>query len=264
MDIESFRGSWALVTGASSGIGREYARALARSGLKLILVAQNRDELEKTAIEMRAIGAPDATFCAVDLSVTGAGRTVYAFAEESGAHVRFIVNAAAVGKWGRFELADSSFYENMLQVDIAALVTLTREFFPHLASFPSSVVVNVASGAAFQPVPYMNAYAAAKAFVLHFSLALFFEWEIYGIYVQTLVPGPTATNFDERAGAYASALKRRDSPEKVVAASLAHLAARTPLVDAAGGTYMQRFFAGVFPIRFVLKKVARMFQPPGE
>jgi short-subunit dehydrogenase len=123
-------------------------------------------------------------------------------------------------------------------------------------------VINVSSAAAYQPVPFMAVYAASKAFVQSFSQALHGEWKEHGILVQTLVPGPTATEFDAKAGAYESALTERDAPADVVRAALAGLERDVPVVNAAKGTYKQRVFAGLAPHAMVIREVGKMFRPP--
>jgi uncharacterized protein len=148
-------------------------------------------------------------------------------------------------------------------LNTAAMVSICHHFLSDLTSFPTSAIINVSSPAALQPIPFMAVYAASKAFVHSFSQALYGEWSERGVRVQTLCPGPTATEFDARAGAYESALKeKRGSPEAVVKASLSHLAEDSPLVVTAKGTYKQRFFASLFPAKAVIRTVGKMFRPP--
>jgi len=174
------------------------------------------------------------------------------------------VNNAAFGRWGRFEAAPRATYHEMLQANIVALVELTHAFLPDLAAATPSAVVNVASAAAYQPVPFMAVYAASKAFVMSFSQALYGEWKERGVLVQTLVPGATETEFDQVAGAYASAITTRGSPVKVVQDSILALERGNPIALNARGTFKQRFFAGLFPPQFVIAQVAKMFRPPTE
>ena len=134
-------------------------------------------------------------------------------------------------------------------------------FYPDLVANTPSAVINVSSQAAFQPVPFMAVYAASKAFVQSFSQAIYGEWQEKGIEVQTLVPGPTKTEFDEKAGAYDSALSYRDEPEKVVDISLKNLGHGSPVVSPVN-TYKQRWFAGTFPSAMIIKTVKKMFRPP--
>jgi hypothetical protein len=145
----------------------------------------------------------------------------------------------------------------------AAPLALCAEFLPSLRGYPESLIVNVSSPAAYQPVPYMASYAAAKTALQHFSLALYQELKGTGVLVQTLVPAPSQTEFDDRAGAYQSGVGDvRRPPEEVVAACLANLDTERPLAGNAKGLYKQRMFAGLFPVRMVLAMVAKMFKPP--
>lgn len=263
MKLAEYRESWALVTGASSGIGREFARQLAAAGLHLVLVARRGPLLDALAAELAERHRIRTRIVVADLARPEAAADIRRTLAAEGIRIRLLCNNAAFGRWGRFEAASASTYQDMLQVNIGAMVGLSHAFLPDLTSFPSSVVVNVSSAAAFQPIPYMAVYAATKAFVLHFSQALHGEWKDRGVLVQTLVPGPTETEFDSTAGAYASALTTRDPPAKVVRDSLAHLATAAPLALSARGTLVQRLFAGLFPARIVIREVGRRFTPPG-
>ena len=264
MRLEALRGEWALVTGASSGIGREFCAHLAAAGLNLVLVARRRDRLAAVAAAAREAHGVDSLVVEQDLSAPTAAADIHAATSARGVRVRLLVNNAAFGHWGRFESTPAETYRRMVAVDVTALVELCHAFLPQLAAAPPSAVINVASPAAYQPVPYMAGYAAAKSFVLSFSQALHGEWGPRGVLVQTLVPGPTETEFDAVAGAYASALKGRGAAEDVVRASLGGLERGDPVVVAAKGVFKQRFFAGLFPPRLVIREVAKMFRPPED
>ena len=200
----------------------------------------------------------------LDLSAPDtAGRIAEGVAQE-GIGIRLLVNNAAFGRWGRFESWSEKDYRDMLQTNVASLVALTQRFLPALAARTPSAVVNVTSAAAYQPVPFMAVYAATKAFVMSFSQALYGEWKDRGVLVQTLVPGPTETEFDRAAGAYASAIKGRGSPVDVVHDCLSALEHGDPVALNAKGTFKQRFFAGLFPPRVVIAQVAKMFRPPAD
>lgn len=260
----TWRGDWALVTGASSGIGREFALQLAAAGLNLVLVARRREVLDALAQELREKYQIEILVVGVDLTRPNAPTTVFAQVSQAGVRVRLLVNNAGAGRWGRFETVSVENYERVLQLNNQALVGLCREFFPSLSFFSRSAVINISSQAALQPVPFMAVYAASKAFLHSFSLALYEEWKKHGIYVQTCVPGPTATEFDEKAGAYASDLGERHAASQVVAKSLRSLASDEPLVTSAKGIYKQKIFNALAPSKFVLKEVAKMFRPLNE
>jgi short-subunit dehydrogenase len=262
MKLSDLKGHWALVTGASSGIGAEFAGQLAAAGAHLVLVARREERLRTLADTLRASHGIDVRVIALDLADAGAPARLKAALAQDGIRVRLLVNNAGAGKWGRFEATGAADYAALDALNMSALVSTCRLFFDDLCSFPGSAVINVSSAAAYQPVPYMAVYAASKAFVQSFSQALHGEWKEHGILVQTLVPGPTATEFDAKAGAYESAVVERDAPAAVVRAALDGLARGVPVVNAAKGTYKQRFFAGLFPPAMVIREVGKMFKPP--
>ncbi len=190
----------ALVTGASSGIGLELARAAAADGFDLVLVARNREALERLAEELRAAHGVAARVLAADLADPAAPRKIVAELEAAGVCVDALVNNAGVGTWGRFDELDPEGELRTLQVDILALTHLARLFLPGMVRRGGGRVLNVASTAAFQPGPLMATYYAAKAYVLSFSEALAAELAGTGVTVTVLCPGPTRSDFQRRAG----------------------------------------------------------------
>lgn len=263
MNPASLAGAWAVVTGASSGIGLEFARQLAQRGLHLALVARSSGRLDELAGELATRHAVRTLPLSLDLGLPDAAARLRAALDAEGIRPRLLVNNAGVGRWGRFEGADLAVHHCIAAVNALATLELCRVFLPELAEQAPSAIVNLSSPAALQPMPYMATYAASKAFVHSLSLALHEEWRDRGVYVQTLVPGPTATDFDRRAGAYASAIgAKRAPPGAVVDAALRAFADELPLVTAASGTYGQRLFAGLAPTRFMLRKLGTMFRPP--
>jgi len=151
----------------------------------------------------------------------------------------------------------------MVTLNAVTPIVLCRLFAEDLLSHGSAAVINVSSPAVFQPIPYMAAYAASKCTLHNFSLALSEEWREKGVFVQTLLPAPTATEFDVKAGAYGSALgAEREAPAVVVLLSLSALERGSILVSSTKGLFIQRMFGGVFPAAVVLRKVAGMFRPP--
>ena len=264
MNTADFRGHWALVTGASSGIGSEYALQLAAAGINLVLVARRLDKLDALATELGKRHEIQVLTLARDLSQPGAADMVQNEVEAEDVRIRLLINNAAFGRWGRFENGDVQEYERMFILGCAAPAALCRVFFHHLRGFDGSAVINVSSPAALQPVPFMAAYAASKTALHHFSLALHEEWKRYGVLVQSFLPAPTDTEFDTKAGAYSSALVGRRPPADAVRTSLIGLERGEPMVSSAKGLWKQRFFNGLFPPRLVLREVAKMFKPPNE
>lgn len=262
MRLLEWKGSWALVTGASAGIGREFAMQFAAAGLNLVLVARRGALLEALAQDLRGRHGVDVICIARDLSSPDGPIGVHARLHEVGVKIRLLCNNAASGRWGPFEDATADVYSRMVLLDVSAPVVLCRLLLSDLTSHPSSAIINVSSQAAFQPVPYMAVYAAAKAFIHSFSLALSEEWKDKGVLVQTLVPGPTATEFDQNAGAYPSTIRGRGSADRVVRDAIKHLTRNDVLALNAKGVLRQRLFAALAPPALLLKTVGRMFRPP--
>jgi uncharacterized protein len=262
MKLAEAKGHWALVSGASSGIGREFAIQLAERGVHVVLVARRHDRLEALATELRERFSARVCVIAADLTRRCIVDEVKARLAMEGIRIRILCNNAAFGRWGRFEETPPELYQEMIELNTTMVVKMCHAFLDDLSSFPSSLVINVSSPASYQPVPYMAVYAASKAFLQSFSQALHGEWKDRGVLVQTLVPGPTESEFDTTARAYESALVKRGMPGDVVRASLARLDSRHPVISSAKGIYKQRFFAGLFPPSMVIREVGKMFTPP--
>jgi len=190
----------ALITGASAGIGLEFALRLAERGYDLILVARRRDLLDELAARLRAARADiRAEVIAADLSGAAAPANVAAEVARFGLSVDLLVNNAGFGTHGHFEALSPEREHEEIALNVDALVALTHAFLPAMLERGRGGVINVASTAAFQPVPYMAVYAATKAFVRSFSEALYDEVHARGVHVLALCPGPTATEFFDTA-----------------------------------------------------------------
>lgn len=215
----NFLGQTTLITGASSGIGAAFARALAGRGSHLVLVARRLDRLEALADELQRLHAVRVTPLAVDLAVPGAGRTLAALIQERGLQVTSLVNNAGFGTDGPFHQEDPDRLTDELNVDVTNVVDITRAFIEPLRAAGTGVLVNVASMAAYNPIPGMAVYAAAKAFVLNFTEALWHESRPTGLRVLALAPGLTRTEFFDVLGSdgYRG---RHQTPEQVVQTAL--------------------------------------------
>ncbi len=190
----------ALITGASSGLGVEFARQLARERYSLVLTARREDRLKGVAEEAKRLGAPDARVIASDLSSSNAARALHQKLVEENVAVDFLVNNAGFGTHGRFTNLPLERELEEIELNIASIVALTHLFLPAMVERRRGTIINVASTAAFQPVPFMATYAATKAFVLNFSEALAYEVRASGVTVTALCPGPTRTEFQAVAG----------------------------------------------------------------
>lgn len=219
MSAVDFRHHTTLVTGASSGIGEAFARALAARGSDLVLVARRLDRLQALADELERRHGVRAVAIAQDLGVPAAGRALAAATAERGLQVTSLVNNAGFGTDGPFHEEDPTRLGEQISVNVASLVDITHAFIAGLRADGTGVLVNVASMAAYNPVPGMATYAATKAFVLSFTEALWHESRPTGLRVVALSPGLTRTEFFDVLGgdAYAGSYQ---SPAEVVEAAL--------------------------------------------
>ena len=210
----------ALVTGASSGIGEAIARSLALRGASgLVLAARSAERLEALAREIRAAHGTAVAVVPVDLSDPDAPGRLKAETDRRGLTVDLLVNNAGFGSHGPFEARDPRREADMVAVNVAAVVGLTRAYLPGIVAVGRGGVLNVASTAGFQPTPYMTTYGATKAFVLSFTEALWAEMRDQGhrgVRVCCLCPGATATEFGANVGAARGKFER--VPESTAAA----------------------------------------------
>jgi uncharacterized protein len=190
----------ALITGASSGIGEQFAYTLAREGCGLALTARREDRLQAVAAQARSLGAPAVDVFPADLSQRPAPAQLYRAVVSAGLNIDLLVNNAGFGTRGRFDHLALEREIEQIDLNITALVALTHLWLPEMIAARRGTIINVASAAGFQPVPYMATYAATKAFVMSFSLALHHELEGTGVGVMALCPGATRTGFQAVAG----------------------------------------------------------------
>lgn len=185
----------ALITGASAGLGVEFARQLSKRGHRLVLAARRKERLEALAKELG-----NARAVAIDLSKKDSAAKLLADVEANGETVDVLVNNAGFGLIGRFAELDAKRERQMIDLNVGALTDLCRAVAPQMIARKSGGILNVASTAAFQPGPKMAVYFATKAFVLSLTEALHEELKPYGIHVTCLCPGPTRTEFGDVAG----------------------------------------------------------------
>jgi short-subunit dehydrogenase len=208
---------WAVITGASTGIGYEIAKCFAADRFNLILVARNKARLEEVAKEFKEAHGIASAVVAEDLAQSSAAGRIFEAA--AGKRISALVNNAGFGTQEAFAESDLKTALDMMHVNMDALVQLTRLFLPPMLEQKEGRILNVASTAAFQPGPFTNIYYATKAFVFSFSVALAEEIRDSGVTITTLCPGYTCTEFHERAGIERSGrLVRMMSAEKVAVA----------------------------------------------
>lgn len=254
----------ALITGASSGIGRSFAQILAGREMSVILVARKLDALRLLADEISSQHGVRVELIQADLSREQTVSQIAAEVDRRGLSVDLLVNSAGFLTHGHFETISAAREHDEIMVNITAMVDLTHAFLPGMLNRREGGIINVASIAGFQPIPYMAVYAASKAFVISFSVALREECRDRNVRVLTLCPGTTDTPFFETAGAPEAALGRKRSPEQVVATALRGLEqGRSLIVDGKingllshGPRFIPRWLAA--------KLAGRAVQPRGE
>jgi uncharacterized protein len=191
----------AVITGATQGIGRALAEEFARGGHALLLVARDEAKLAETARALSQAHDVEVRFLACDLSAPEGCADIEEALRRFGLYADFLVNNAAIMTAGFFQDQDLDKLGRLIDLNVRAVVDLTRRFLPGMLARRSGGVLNVASVEGFMPVPYQATYAAAKAFVLSFSRALAYETMYTGVRVSVLAPGTTATGLHAKAGA---------------------------------------------------------------
>lgn len=256
---------WALVTGASSGIGAEFARQLAARGMHLVLVARRKELLDELATELHAKHATRCEVVACDLSQPGETASLVAKLDRRGVSVELLVNNAGFGIVGEVDDSDVDRLLEMIRLNVAAVTELTYRLLPAMLQNGHGAIVNLSSLSGFQPVAYMPVYAATKAFVLHFSEALAEEVRSRGITVLAVCPGVTRTAFFDAAGAPGWLQKHRShSAERVVRTALWALERRRQVIVIGWWNFLLTLIVRLTPRRRVVKESTRFFRPRGK
>src|SRR6202050_1947649 len=221
--MKDWAGKWALVTGASAGIGREIAIQLASGGTNLVLTARRRERLDELAAELRAKNSISAEVFTANLGDPEAPTAIFNFTRDRGITINLLVNNAGFGAYGPFHQSEVTRQLSMVQVNCSAVVHLTHLYLPGMVERRRGDILILASTAAFQAVPYIATYAATKAFDLFFAEAIAEEVRQFGVRVCALCPGSTQTEFHEVAGQPDRILRKQETAEKVARGGLAEL-----------------------------------------
>jgi uncharacterized protein len=259
----AFQGKWALVTGASAGIGEALAVELAASGANLILTARRADRLEALAQRLGNEYKIQTQVVAADLADPAAPQQLFDATEGRGTAIDVLINNAGFGYYGEFVTGDPAWQRAMVDVNCTAVIDLTRLFLPKMVERRRGYVMIVASTAAYQPVAYMATYAATKAFDRMLAEALAEETARFGIKVSALCPGPTESEFGKVAGSPAAASSGRgfQTAEEVARRGLEGLVRGKhwvlPSFANGASVFIQRFV----PRRLITGAAERMFRP---
>lgn len=249
-----------LITGASSGIGEEFARRYAAQKKDLVLVARSQDKLNKLAKEFTSQHGIRVTVFALDLSEPDAAERLWEETNRAELEIDVLVNNAGFGTSG--DVADESpeRLEQEVRLNCLTLTGLTARYLPAMRERKNGTIINIASTAAFQPLPHMAVYGATKAFVLSFTEALWAETRKDGIRVLAVCPGPTDTSFFEIAGQSATVGKMRSTRQLLDSTLQALKTTKPSFVDGLGNAVVARLVTRVVPKRAVMAIVDQAFQ----
>lgn len=253
---------WALITGASSGIGAEFARQLAARGMHLVLTARRADLMEELAAELSAKHATRCEIIPVDLAEPGAVKKLLQEIQQRGLTIQILVNNAGFGVVGEVDEAPVERLLEVIQVNVSAVVELTYRLLPDMLARNSGAIINLSSLSGFQPVAYMGVYAASKAFILHFTEALAIEIRRRKVALLAVCPGVTRTPFFDIAGAPGWLQKHSSqSAEEVVKTALKALRRRRMVIVPGWRNWLLTLLVRFVPRRRVVKESMRFFRP---
>lgn len=255
--MKSINGKVALVTGASSGIGEAFAYKLAEMGAVLVLTARREDKLKELALKLNTLYKAKVYVFTADLSKKEAPQQLYNQILNSDLTIDLLINNAGYGKWTNFLDETIEEYDDMLELNINALVKLTHLFIPAMLKKGSGGIINVASTGALQPCPYVGVYCASKSFVLAFSEALYGEYHKKGLIITALCPGNTNTGFQSIAKANTQGMSA-DLPETVAEVGIKSMLKGKSFKIVGFANYLTSFIPRFFPRKTVINIVSNM------
>lgn len=260
--LDAYADRWALITGASSGIGAEFARRLAAHGMHLVLTARRKELLEKLADELHTRHGTKTEIIIGDLTDPAEPQRLCDAISAKGIQIELLINNAGFGWVSTVDEAEVSRMKQLVQLNIASVTELTFLLLPAMLLRGHGGIINVSSVAAFQPVAYMPVYAASKAFVLHFSEALWAECRDRGVTVTALCPGTTQTDFFDVANVPGWLKKHEFStPEQVVKSALKALERRKQIAIPGWRNRLIAFSVRMARRKMVVLQSMRFFRP---
>ncbi|HUO33766.1 MAG TPA: SDR family oxidoreductase [Candidatus Acidoferrum sp.] len=259
--IKTWAGKWALVTGASAGIGWALAEELAAGGTNLVLTARRAERLEKLATELADKHKIQARVVVADLTKMQGADDIFAFTSNSKLTIDLLVNNAGFGAFGYAHEIPAATMAEMIQVNCTAVVQLTRLYLPQMVARRSGSILIVASLAGFQGVPFNSVYAATKGFDLLFAEGIAEEVRPSGVKVCALCPGPTTTEFQQVANQPDRAFRVAETAEKVARVGLEALVKGKSFVVSGGMNRFMMEAERIAPRRFVTRMAANMMKP---
>jgi len=259
--VKKWAGKWAVVTGASAGIGLEIARQLAAAGVNLVLTARRVDRLQAFASEFSSKYGVKVEACAADLTQLSAPEEILTFTKERGIEIDLLVNNAGFGAFGQIHEVEMPRLADMIQVNCTAVVALTRLFVPAMIARRNGDVLIVSSVAAFQAVPFHSAYAATKAFDLLFAEGIAEELRPLGVRVCALCPGSTTTEFQSVADQPDRSFRSPETAEKVARVGLEGMARGKTCVISGRKNWLMVQTERLASRRFITRMAANVMRP---
>ena len=253
---------FAVITGASRGIGAEYARALAVQGYDLLLVARDSTRLETLRHELHRVYQREIWTESLDLSQPQAAETLYNLARSYRTEVSLLINNAGFGLYGHFVEMPLSTIQEMLQLHINTIVESIRLFLPAMLAGKQGAIITVASVAGFFPIPHITEYAATKAFLIAFSEGLARETRNQGVTIQVCCPGFTDTDFHQSAGHQPKHVFFAQSPQQVVQISLQALQSKRILVTIGWQGRLALWVSKMIPHTIMMAIAGKAVKPP--
>ena len=262
--ISDYADRWGLITGASSGIGAEFARRLAGRGMHLVLSARRRERLESLAAEIHTAHGSRCEIIPADLAERDAPRRLLEEIGRRGITLDVVVNNAGCGHRAEIAHTDLVRIMELVQVNVAALTEITYRVLPGMMERGQGAIVNVSSVGAFQPIAYLGAEAASNAYVLHFSEALWAEARERGVTVMALCPPISLAGRDEQNDSAAAAAHAADeqSAQEIVRVALKALERRRQYVITTWWNYLLAHLVRFANRRMVVRESMKYFRPP--
>ncbi|NUU77314.1 SDR family NAD(P)-dependent oxidoreductase [Paenibacillus xylanilyticus] len=252
---------WALITGASSGIGQAFALEMASKGNHVVLVARSESKLKQLAERIERTYKVKAEVIVSDLSEAHSPQQIYDECKNRGIQVDTLINNAGFATHGRFEQVEGARQQEEIMLNVLAVMNMTHLFLPGMLRKRNGTIINVSSTAAFQPDPYMAVYGATKSFVLSFTEALYEENRKRGVQFLALCPGATETSFFDVVNAEEASVGKRDTPEHVVEVAMKALESGKPYAVPGASNYWTAQLSRILPRRQILRVVGGMLSP---
>lgn len=256
--------SYALITGASKGIGRAIAKELASRKIDVLLVARTENLLAELAAEIKKTYQVQCSYLAADLSKEDAAREIYYWCAKENFPVNILVNNAGYGLSGSFDSRPIDEHINMINAGMLSTIRLTHLFLPQFKQQSKAYILNIGSSAAYQAVPYLSTYAAAKSFIVRFSRGLKYELRNSNVNVSVVNPGVTDTDFSVRANIPEKGLKTAEKiamrPEQVAKIAVNSMFRARAEVVTGFITKVTVFFVNLLPKKISEKTAAKFYQ----